>query len=93
MEKWASIGTSILSNLSIFTGRKRSVTGVGGVLSKQRMESTARNRVERLEAEASEMEEQLAELSTIDPSRFETRSVKPAKTDVAVIRYDILWVT
>jgi Helicase HerA, central domain len=93
MEKWASLGTSILSNIGLLSGRKRTVTGVGGVLSKQRMESNARNRVERLEAEVAELEQQLAEVSEVDATRFETRSVKPAKTDVAVIRYDILWVT
>jgi hypothetical protein len=25
--------------------------------------------------------------------RFETRSVKPSRSDVSLIRYDILWVT
>jgi Helicase HerA, central domain len=93
MEKWASLGTSILSNIGLLSGRKRTVTGVGGVLSKQRMERNARNREERLEAEVADLEQQLAELSDVDATRFETRSVKPTKTDVAVIRYDILWVT
>jgi hypothetical protein len=92
MEKWASLGTSILSNISIFTGRKRTVTGVGGVLSKQRMESTARNRIESLQAEVDQLESELEALRTVDPMRFETRAVKPAKTDVSVIRYDVLWI-
>jgi DNA helicase HerA-like ATPase len=92
-EKWASIGTSILSNLGILTGRKRTVTGVGGVLSKQRMESTSRNRIERLEAEVAELEEALAAVSDIDPSRFETRLVKPTRSSLSVIRFDVLWVT
>jgi hypothetical protein len=93
MEKWASIGTSILSNISIFTGRKRSVTGVGGVLSKQRMESTTRNRIESLQAEVAQLESDLESLTSVDPLRFETRTVKPARTDISVIRYDILWMT
>jgi hypothetical protein len=92
-EKWASIGTSILSNMSILTGRKRSVTGLGGVLSKQRMESTARSTSERLQAEVGELERQLSELSDVDTLRFETRAVKPTRNDVALLRYDILWVT
>ena len=93
MEKWASLGTSILSNISIFTGRKRSVTGIGGVLSKQRMESTARSRIEALQAEVARLEDDLDALSTVDPLGFESRHVKPARTDVSVIRYDIVWVT
>jgi hypothetical protein len=92
-EKWASLGTSILSNINILTGRKRTVTGIGGVLSKQRMESTARSTVERLEAEVAELERQVTELSDVDPLRFETRTVKPARGDVSVLRYDILWLT
>jgi hypothetical protein len=92
-EKWASLGTSILSNIGILSGRKKTVTGVGGVLSKQRMESTARNRVDRLEDEVATLEEELSRISDVDTTRFETRSLKPAKTDVAIIRYDILWVT
>ncbi|HWC29423.1 MAG TPA: helicase HerA-like domain-containing protein [Dehalococcoidia bacterium] len=93
MEKWASIGTSILSNMSIFTGRKRTVTGVGGVLSKQRMESTARSTTERLQQEIEALEEQLASLADVDTLRFETRAVKPTRNDVSILRYDILWVT
>jgi DNA helicase HerA-like ATPase len=93
LEKWASLGTSILSNLGILTGRKRTVTGVGGVLSKQRMESSARSRLERLQDEVADLEQQLADLGDVDPMRFETRVVKPSRNDVAILRYDILWIT
>ena len=93
MEKWASLGTSILSNIGILSGRRRTVTGVGGVLSKQRMESTARNKIEQIEGEIAGLEEQLATLGEVDPSRFERRTVKPARADVAIIRYGILWIS
>ncbi len=92
MEKWASIGTSILSNINIFTGRKRTVTGVGGVLSKNRMEQSARDRKERLEAEVAELEQQLAELDDVDPNRFETRTLKPARADISELRRELVWV-
>jgi hypothetical protein len=92
-EKWASLGTSILSNISIFTGRKRSVTGLGGILSKNRMEGNARNQVEKLQAEVAQIESDLELLGDVDPTRFETRTVKPNATDVAILRYDIVWVT
>lgn len=93
VEKWASIGTSILSNISIFSGKKRTVTGVGGVLSKQRMEGNARNSVEKLQQEVQNLEQEIENLGDVDPSRFERRTVKPASTDVAILRYDVLWVT
>ncbi len=92
MEKWASIGTSILSNAGILFGRKRTVTGLGGVLSKNRMENTAEERQKRLASELGELEAQLAEMQEIDPARFEERLIKPAKADVSLIRYDFVWV-
>jgi hypothetical protein len=91
-EKWTSVFTTIVSNVGIFTGSKRRVTGAGTVLTKNRMENTSEARVDQLEAEIKALQEQIAAVSDIDPSRFEQRLVKPAKTDVALIRYDLLWV-
>ncbi|MFN0146146.1 MAG: ATP-binding protein [Dehalococcoidia bacterium] len=91
-EKWASLGTSLLSNIGLFTGRKRTVTGLGGVLSKNRMENTSEARAAQLQQEVAALEAQLSELGRIDPSRFERRVVKPAKTDVSIIRFDIVWI-
>ena len=82
----------MLSNVGIFTGRKRTVTGVGSVLSKNRMENTAEARVEALDLQIRQLQEQLNEVVAVDPSRFEERVVKPAKTDVSIIRFDIVWV-
>jgi hypothetical protein len=65
---------------------------VGGVLSKQRMENTARSRIERMETDVADLEEQLAALSLVDYDRFERRPVKPTSTGVTLIRYDIVWV-
>jgi hypothetical protein len=45
-----------------------------------------------LQAEVDQLESELEALRTVDPMRFETRAVKPAKTDVSVIRYDVLWI-
>jgi hypothetical protein len=39
------------------------------------------------------LESDLAELHYIDTSRFESRTVRPAKSDVAIIRYDLVWVS
>ena len=57
------------------------------------MEGNARNQVEKLEAEVAQIQTDLEALSDVDPGRFETRTVKPAATDVAILRYDILWIT
>ncbi len=91
-EKWATVGTSILGNIGIFSGRRKRVTGIGSVLSKSRMESTAEQRADALEAEINDLKSQLGEIQTVDPGRFEQRMVKPAATDVSIIRFDIVWV-
>jgi hypothetical protein len=91
-EKWLSAGTAVLSNLGIIFGRKRTVTGVGSILTKNRMENTTEQRVDQLTAEVAELEQQLAGMQRVDPSRFEQRLIKPTKTDVSLIRYDFVWV-
>jgi hypothetical protein len=91
-EKWASIGTAILSNVGILLGRKRTISGAGSVLSKNRMENTAEAKVEALRAEIAALESELASLGVVDPGRFETREVVPAKGDLTILRYDLLWV-
>ena len=91
-EKWAALGGAILSNVGIFGGRKRTISGAGGVLSKNRMENTAEARVAALKAEVAELERQMAEMRTIDPARLVPQTVVPARTQVKLLRYDLLWV-
>ncbi len=93
-EKWLSVFTVVFRNLASLSGGKGKVstTGMGGVLTKNRMENTAEQRKASLEAQLQEAQQQLAEVSTPDPSRFERRVIKPAKTDVSLIRYDVVWV-
>lgn len=94
MEKWMAVGTSILGNLNLFTGKSKRIrkTGMGSVLTKNRMENTAERRREALEAQVRELQQQVAEMAAPDPSRFERRRIKPARTDVSIVRYDIVWV-
>jgi hypothetical protein len=61
-------------------------------LSKNRLENTAEARVEALKAEIRELEETLAALGTVDPANFEQKSLVPARTDVKLLRYDLVWV-
>ncbi len=91
-EKWLAIGTAVLSNIGLLTGRKRSVSGVGSVLSKNRMEGTAEARLEALRAEVAELERQLAEATAVDPGRLVEETLAPVRGGVELIRYDLIWV-
>ena len=93
-EKWMSVLSAILANLNVFTGKSKRVktTGMGGVLTKNRMENTAESRKESLEAQLQQLRDQRAALDAPDIARFETRTVKPAKTDVSIVRYELTWV-
>ena len=91
-ETWAAMGSAILSNIGLLTGRKRTISGAGSVLSRNRMENSAEAKVAALEAEVGELEAQLAAFSQVDPGRFEEKAVVPGRSDVKVLRYDLLWV-
>jgi hypothetical protein len=91
-EKWVAIGTAILSNIGLLTGRKRTISGAGSVLSKNRMENTAEVRVAALESELAELQRDLDSLASVDVARFEEKVLVPARGDVKILRYDVLWV-
>ncbi len=91
-EKWLAIGSAVLGNIGLLTGRKRSVSGVGSVLSKNRMEGTAEARVEALRAEVAELERQVAEASEVDAARLVEETLAPVRGGVEILRYDIVWV-
>ena len=91
-EKWMAIGSAVLQNIGLFTGRKRTISGTGSILSKNRMEDNAEARVEALQSEVAALEQQLASAGVVDPARFEEERVVPARTGVKVLRYDVLWV-
>ncbi len=93
-EKWMAVGSAILSNIGLLTGRKRNVSlgGASGVLSKNRMENTAEARVEALQAEIAALEEELSQIQSVDPARFQETQLVPTKTSVKLLRYDVLWV-
>jgi hypothetical protein len=89
-EKWTALGTAILSNIGLVTGRKRTITGAGSVLTKNRLETSAEARLERLKSEAASLEQQLSERAP-DAARFEERRLVPTRADLAILRYDLLW--
>jgi hypothetical protein len=91
-EKWLAIGSAVLRNIGLLTGRRRSVSGVGSVLSKNRMEGTAEARLEALRADVAELERQLAEATVVDPARLVEETLAPVRGGVGLIRYDLIWV-
>jgi len=91
-EKWMAFGSAVLQNIGLFTGRKRTISGAGTVLTKSRLEDTAEARVEALRAEVAQLEQEAAAHATIDPGRFAEQELVPAKTGVKLLRYDLLWV-
>jgi hypothetical protein len=91
-EKWLAIGSAVLRNIGLLTGRRRSVSGVGSVLSKNRMEGTAEARLEALRADVAELERQLVEATVVDPARLVEETLAPVRGGVGLIRYDLIWV-
>ena len=91
-EKWVALGTAVLSNVGLFTGRKRTISGASTVLSKNRMEGTAESRVAALEAEIADLERDLAAHSAVDPARLQSTTVMPTRTQVKLLRYGLVWV-
>jgi hypothetical protein len=95
-EKWFSVGTAILGGI-LSGGRglsraRRGISGMGSVLNKDRMEGAAESRVEQLRAEVEELDRQVTGLMVVDSSRFEKKTLTPARKDVDLLRYDLLWV-
>jgi hypothetical protein len=91
-EKWVALGSAVLSNIGLFTGRKRTISGAGTVVSKNRMEGTAEARVEALKAEMADLEQELAAHSSVDPARLQSTTVVPTRTQVKLLRSGLVWV-
>jgi hypothetical protein len=91
-EKWVAVGSAILSNIGLFIGHKRTISGAGAVLTKNRLENTAESRVAALQADIASLQDQLSNLTSVSPDRLEERTLVPARTDVKVLRSDLVWV-
>ncbi len=90
-EKMASIGTAVMDNLGLVFGKKRKLTGVGSVLSKDRMADAAESRVELLRQEIATLTEQRNQVSQVDPARFEERVMVPGPRDWSLLRLAIVY--
>ncbi len=91
-EKWVAIGSAVLRNIGLVTGRKRSVSGVSSVFTKNRMEDSAEARVAAVKAELAELERALAETAEVDPSRLVPETLLPVRGGVKLLRYEVVWV-
>ena len=91
-EKWMAVGSAVLNNIGLIFGKKRTVTGVSSVLTKNRMEDNAEARLEQLRAEVAGLESELAQASDVDPARFEAQAVAPVRGGVTLLREDLVWV-
>ena len=65
---------------------------MGSVLNQDRMEDAAEAKVEHLRAEVQALDSQVTALMNVDSARFEEKTVTPARRDVDLLRYDLLWV-
>jgi len=91
-EKWLAVGKAVLRNVGLLTGRRRTVTGVDSVLTKNRLEDRAEARLEALRREIEELEREVAEAADVDPDRLEEVALTPVRGGVKVLRYDLVWV-
>jgi len=90
-EKWAEVGGAAMHTLGLLLGTKRSLRGVGGALSKQRMEDQAQSKVELLQQEVASLEAELREATAVRPERFKRERVVPGPRDWSLLRVAVAY--
>ncbi len=88
-EKWLQVGGGVLS---LFSGRRSTVSSVGRALSSQRMEGGTEARIQDLQIEVQQLEAQLASGKDIDTRRFTEQVAVPRPSDVQVLRVQLAWI-
>jgi hypothetical protein len=93
-ETWMAVGSAILSNIGLLTGGRRRISlyGASSAMSRNRMENSVEARVEALKAEVAELDQQVTALMVVEPSRFEEKTLEPSRSDVSILRYDVVWI-
>ncbi len=87
-----AVGSAVLRNIGLVFGRKRTISGVSSVLTKNRMEDTAEARQAALRAEVEALEAQYAADALVDPARFEPLVAAPVRGGVTLLRHELVWV-
>jgi hypothetical protein len=82
-EKWANVGAGVLGFL---VGRSRSLSSVGKAMTSQRNEGTAESKVQDLQIEISQLEQDVSNLNEIDVKRFAQNVAVPKPADVQMLR-------
>ena len=91
-EKWLAIGQAVLRNVGLLTGRRRTATGVGSVLTRNRLEDKAEARLEALRREVEALERELALMEEVGSDRLKEAPLAPARGGVKILRYELVWV-
>jgi hypothetical protein len=88
-EKWLTVGAGVMS---LFGGRRSSITSVGRAMSSQRMQGGAEAKLQDLQVEIQQLQAQLTGLREIDTHRFEEQVCVPKDADVQVLRMSLAWI-
>jgi hypothetical protein len=90
-EKWFALGRAVLKMTGLL-GRRRGVTGIDSVLTKNRLEDKAEARLEAARAEVAELQSELDEIVDVDSASLQEKTLRPTRGGVKVLRYDLVWV-
>jgi len=91
-EKWLAVGQAVLRNVGLLTGRRRRVTGVDSVLTKNRLEDKAEARLAALQGDIEALEAEMLQITEVDPDGLEEVLRPPVRGGVKVLRDDLVWV-
>ncbi|MDX2014745.1 MAG: DUF87 domain-containing protein [Myxococcaceae bacterium] len=82
-QKWLDVGAGVMS---LFSGRRSTLTAASRAMSAQRNQGGAEGKLEDAQVEVQQLEEQIAALKEIDPRRFTEQVVVPKPGDVQLLR-------
>jgi hypothetical protein len=88
-EKWLQVGAGVLS---LFSGRRSSVSAASRAMSSHGRQGTAEGKVEDAALEVRQLEEQLAALKEVDTARFVEQLVVPKPADVQVLKVQLAYI-
>ncbi len=93
-ETWMAVGGAILSNIGLLTGGRRrlSLHGASSALSRNRAENSVEAKVAALKEEVAELDREVTSLMVVDASRLEEKTLAPSRSDVSILRYDVVWI-
>jgi uncharacterized small protein (DUF1192 family) len=82
-QKWLDVGAGVMS---LFSGRRSTLTAASRAMSAQRNQGGAEGKLEDAQVEVQQLEAQIAALQEVDPRRFTEQVVVPKPADVQLLR-------